>query len=344
MDKVVEEKPCLLEPLLENAKVSSITSRHISLKQVDVENHPAYLEFLSKFTTGNSAESFQGHTHWQSALQMHPSDAINSLITGGFLEKSNLATALTCRCGATQLKSLAKEIGVSSSGRKDQIAERLAKANSDVVKNLAVGFEVFSCTEKGLAAVRGFQERAKNAKSQAETLAVEALRSKQFKEACRVIASYEAAQVSPRGLGIDWKDYDDRHDVGILRIIFETKPERFASISDIQLQEVRVAAGMLQLWGVNDASRWLVHSKADEFGMEPDDAAMLLLNYGLNMKRLAEFQLLGIKKVQILGGCDECPACQEIKQKFFPLVDVPEVPLANCTCETGCTCTITAVP
>src|SRR5436853_1829088 len=123
-------------PIQEKVSDVSVPVRQSDSGNVEVANQTAYLELLSKFTMGNSIESFQGQSHWQNVLRTHPLTVIRSLVRDGFLERANLITALTCKFGAPQLRTLAQEKGVSSSGRKDQIAERLVKTNADAVAKL----------------------------------------------------------------------------------------------------------------------------------------------------------------------------------------------------------------
>ena len=97
------------KPLQEKVSDVSVPVRQAESRNVEVANQPAYLDLLSKFTIGNSIESFQGQSHWQSVLRTHPSNAIRSLVRDGFLEKADLITALTCKFGAPQLKTLPRK-------------------------------------------------------------------------------------------------------------------------------------------------------------------------------------------------------------------------------------------
>jgi len=226
---------------------------------------------------------------------------------------------------------------VSSSGRKDQIAERLVKTNADAVAKLLTGFEAFSCTEKGLAIVRDFEARSRNAKKQAETAAIEALKSNRLKDACRVVAAFEATQVSPRGIGIDWSNYDDSYDLAVLTYVYSLTPKRLERLSDERLLELRVAAAMTHLWGEKSPVSWLSELDLEEVGLCSDDAALLLLARAQFHQKLVSMKGCGIKKVIIIGNPLDavCAECKKQNRQIYQINEVPELPLDSCTCEYG---------
>jgi hypothetical protein len=53
---------------------------------------------------------------------------------------------------------------------------------------------------------------------------LDVLARNEFSKAVRIVAQYEAFQVFPRGLGIDWNNYDVQSGVESLKTIFEKTP------------------------------------------------------------------------------------------------------------------------
>ncbi len=69
---------------------------------------------------------------------------------------------------------------------------------------------------------------------------IDLLLTRKFKEACLTMATYESKQIIPRGMGIDWKNYDSTRDEKILDLIFND----LTSNADI-----KIVASVIHLFG-----------------------------------------------------------------------------------------------
>ena len=75
---------------------------------------------------------------------------------------------------------------------------------------------------------------------------------RQFRQASQAVATYEAQQVFPRGLGMDWANHDPTHDAMILDAIFTRTPQLIAPLHGASLDALRIAAGMQALFARPD--------------------------------------------------------------------------------------------
>lgn len=89
-------------------------------------------------------------------------------------------------------------------------------------------------------------------KAEVSARCVEYLQSNKFEDASRLVASYEALQPVARGMGIDWSNHSPKADVNMLGEIFASLPKKHPHLGEISLKNIRVCAGMMHLWGVNN--------------------------------------------------------------------------------------------
>jgi hypothetical protein len=188
----------------------------------------------------------------------------------------------------------------------------------------------------------------KEEKENFERKTYELLEQGEIEEAIRIMVKYEAAQDKPRGLGIDWKNYESTSSfarkVETLKDVFNTTPAILKNIDENQLERIRLAAGMMQLWGARSARRWKPEG-IDKTTLDAWDVASRMLEFhAIHLRRMEDFRDAGIRNVQVMGIADnrQCPECKDIDGKLFKLEDAPELPYAKCTCEDGCRCILVA--
>lgn len=169
----------------------------------------------------------------------------------------------------------------------------------------------------------------------AETASESALKQGRYEDACTIVADFEASQIFPRGVGIDWGRYDAARDIEILKEIASYSPRRHRSISESVLTSLRISAGMMNLWGENNPLKWLT-AVEQEFARE----AHMMLSAAITRVNLRQWKRLGFQRVRLLssGRDDICAVCKEVDGKIYPIDSVPELPHARCSCEYGCGC------
>jgi hypothetical protein len=150
--------------------------------------------------------------------------------------------------------------------------------------------------------------------------------------------------VFPRGIGIDWQHHNPNPDIAMLNAIAQGKPRILKSLSESQLNTLRLAAGMMYLWGTNHAKEWFPPDFETDLALDRDAAARMVLFHAIHCVEVANYKDSGAaKQVEILAASDSCEPCKKIAGKRFKLNDVIELPYEHCTHEIGCRCTLIAV-
>jgi len=185
----------------------------------------------------------------------------------------------------------------------------------------------------------GFEEK----RPKVEKQVIEYLIKRKFKEASLAVASYEAGQASPRGIGIDWKHYNPKHQTELLNSIFNDKPKILSKLEDSKLEPLRLGAAMMELWGTNMATQWIPASFETSLPFDNDTAARMLLFYAIHQRTLEGYRGAGLKYVELFPAPDSCEACKKLVGKQYILTEAPELPYEYCTHKLGCRCVLLPV-
>ena len=311
-----------------------------SLFRPDWRKSKAHLLLLSQFLRAKTVDDFRSSLAWKAALREAPEKAIARFVKEGMLVKGDLAASIDYRYTVSELKRMLTDRSLPISGRKAELINRLLQADPTGARQAVAGLEVLVCSQQGREIAEEFLEKERAYRAGVEAQVLEHLRRARFKDAAVLVASYEAQQVFPRGIGVDWKHYDPSHDLAVLSTIFAGRPKILASLSDAQLDPLRIAAGMMHLWGANECKRWLPPNfKVYRFA-DNATAARMLLFYAWHTVNLAQYRNWGVTEVEVLGADNSCDACKRISGKRFKIEQVPELPYEHCTHELGCRCRV----
>jgi hypothetical protein len=304
----------------------------------------AHLLFLSKFLHPKTPDDFAESDAWKKVLGESPKQASKRFLDEGMLAQADLSSQLDYKCKVTELKDMLKKRGVTVSGRKGDLIQRLIQADPDGMKQVVAGLTILICSERSQEITEQYIANEKAKRNKIEQQVIDCLRQRKFKEASVTVASYEAEQVFPRGMGIDWKHYDPKRDITMLNIIFGSKPKILARLNDGQLDTLRFAAGMIYLWGTNQGQEWLPPDFQTGLVMDNDAATRMFFFHASHRVNIDNYKQSGvIKQVEILATQDSCDACKKISGKRFKLNDVIELPYEHCTHEMGCRCTVSPI-
>ena len=146
---------------------------------------------------------------------------------------------------------------MSVSGKKEELILRLIDADPGGMKKVIVGLNVFECTKKGIELADEYLISEKEKLVNVELQILEHIKNRDFKKASLTLASYESEQVFPRGMGVGWKNHNPDREIRLLTDIFGFKPKILSKLEDDKLENLRVGAAMMALWGKNDAKKWL---------------------------------------------------------------------------------------
>ncbi len=305
----------------------------------DWRNSPAHLLLLSKFRNGDSPERYNDADCWEAALTEPPIQVIERFVKEAVLELADLQRLIEYKFNSSRLKSMVKERGLKTSGSKEELARRLVESDVQAMRDATKDLVLYRCTAEGLHLSEHYlnEERAKREAAEQGVLALLAMQ--QFSEAVRVVAQYEAAQVFPRGLGIDWKEYKVESDAESLRAIYGKAPGILMGMGD-QLRDLRPAAAMMLLWGESTARQWLRDGFETGIRLDAETAARMLVSRGIHVRKLQQGRSAGVKRVEVLVTTGyACFECQAINGKKYRLESAPELPYPKCTSGLGCRCT-----
>jgi hypothetical protein len=277
-----------------------------SLFGSDWKKSPAHLLFLSKFRTPRSPDYCADSETWQSVLEQSPRRAINRYVNDGMLEEPPLADRIAHKYKVTDLKQMLRDRSLRVSGRKAELIDRLLRADRNSMERAVRGLELLRLTEDGETVVQGYLADQRDRRERAEHRALVALRNEDFKTASNVVAAFEAKQVFSRGIGMDWKHHDPRRDVSLLKTISYRTPRILAALDDKQIDQLRIAAAMMYLWGTNRAKAWLPEDLETDLHMDDDSAARMLVFHAHHRQDVKQYKELGVKTVGVRAAHDAC--------------------------------------
>lgn len=314
-----------------------------SLLGPDWRKSNAHLLLLTKFLRPQTAESFSESDSWKVVLRESPKQALKRFIDEGILMQADLNAQMDYKFKATELKELLKQRGLPVSGRKEDFINRLVQADPEGMKRAVAGPQILLCSERGQQIAESYLATEKTKRLEMEEQVLEYLKRRKFKEASVAVASYEATQVFPRGIGVDWKNHNPNRNVELLRLIFDGRPRILSRLSNDQLAALRPAAGMISLLGVSQGSQWLPADFETGLAMDNDAAVRMLSFHAMHQVDMASYRQGGVKQVEIRAAEDSCEACKKISGRKFKLNEAPELPHEHCTHKMGCRCMALAV-
>ncbi|MCU7866030.1 MAG: hypothetical protein KZQ92_18875 [Candidatus Thiodiazotropha sp. (ex Lucinoma borealis)] len=310
------------------------------LRKKDWKSSSSHLLFLSKFMQGVSPEHYVHAKHWESVLNESPQKAIQGFVKDGMLEPAELPELVYCQFKISELKNMLKERQLQVSGRKADLIDRLIEHDASGMEEATKGISVLKCSEEGKILAIDYLNQMKEKREKAENEVLNLLENRSFKKSVKVVAEYEASQVFPRGLGIEWSSYSGESDIEILNTIFRRMPGILKSVDEGRLENLHIAAAMMHLWGTNRASQWLPDDFETGIYMERDAAARMLVFYALHLRNMKYYKKGGVKTVEIsiVDDSNTCPTCKKTSNKKYRIDKVPELPNPDCTCKIGCRC------
>ena len=310
----------------------------------------AHLLLLSMFLHAKAADDFAKADPradgWNSVLRETPQTAIKRFVDEGLLVTPGLSEHLAYKYKVSELQAMLKQRALPVSGRKDDLISRLIEADPGGMKKAVAGLTVLQCSDRGQEIANQYLAAKKAEQEAAEREVLAMLQKGKYREASLAVSSYEARQVFPRGwaFGTDWRKHDPTRDVATLKQIFSSKPKPLAQLDQSKLGALRIAAGMMALWGTSEAGAWLPSHFETGLTIDNDAAAQTLLFGSSHQSQLEQWRQSGVVAgVRVLTAKDSCNECRKLEGKKYRLSEAPELPNAKCTSPKGCRCTLTAI-
>lgn len=302
----------------------------------------AHLLLLSKFLVGQQLQHMRGD-YWAGPLGEPAEIAIHRFIENGSLVPAPLEAKLESRFKASDLKPLLKERGLKVSGRKPELIERLVAADQAGMSAMVADMEVYECSPEARSVAEQYKLDQAHRRAAVEDKVLTHLRAREFEAASRTVAEFEAGQVFQRGLGMDWSRHDCSRDVRQIEVMFEIRPRILDGLPAADWGPLRVAAGMMALWGTNRAKHWLPEGFVGVEKFDADTAARMILFAANHQMRLEEYRALSgsglkVKEYQVSATADSCPVCKAMAGKRYSLDRLPVLPHPDCAHPYGCRC------
>lgn len=299
----------------------------------------AELTLLARFSRARVAED-ESAERWDAPLGAPVGKTIRRLIDRGLLAPASLKARLAATLKVPELKVLLRERELPVSGTKPVLIERLVEADPAAAEAAVAGRSLVGCTDEGAKLVAAFRERKNAEHEQASQASLEMIQRGDFAGASRTVAAYEARQVFPRGLGIDWQSHDAAEDVRFLTSLQHATPAILSNLSELDMSALRVATAMMHLWGMDSAKHWLPEGFVGSPRFGHDTAARMLLFHQRHQREIRNLRRIGIKHGRFLGCPNSCDFCRGWTEKKLRLDEIPELPHAGCTHELGCRCVL----
>ena len=311
----------------------------IKNESVDWRTSNAHLLLLSRFLYAQKARDAYS-LQWDSVLGEPSKDAIDRFISEGLLVPSSLSAKLTYTFKAAEIKALLKEYKLPVSGRKEQGIERLVTVVPEEMTVKVAHLDIMECSSEARVIADRFVSERNAEKKSAHANSLEQLRLGDFLSASLTVAQFEAKQVFPRGLGIDWTNPNMERDVQLLNAIFNSRPKILTGLVESEWNPLRVSSAMMHLWGTNRASEWLPPDFVGISKLDNDTVARMVLFHAQHRTNIESWRRdkMEIKMVELLGSDDSCPACKKLAGKRFSIDKIPELPYEKCTHPMGCRC------
>ncbi len=300
------------------------------------------LLFLSKFLYPQPQDALSRDTRWTEALGELPDHVFRRLMAQGLIGRAEPAVILEWRLNTQQLRALLKERSLPASGRKELMIRRLVEADPNGMITAVQNYDLYTCTAQGRELASEFLAADAETRRVVQLEVLEHLRGRRFREAAQSVARFEASQVLPRGIGIDWASHDPSDDARLLETIFTGHPRILSGIRDDAIEPLRVSAALMHLWGLNRAPDWAPGCTDLGLRFNFDTAARMFLFYASHRLSLARFREADIAQLELLGGSiDSCQPCRRLR-KHWRTAEAIELPYEKCTSEMGCRCIMIA--
>lgn len=315
-----------------------------SIFGLDWKKSRAHLLLLSEFCEPRSIDSFPQPTDWEAALKETLKKALSRFVDEGLLEQVGLSKLLDYKYNVSELKPMLKERNLPMSGRKAELIERLIASDPDGMQQVVYGLTLLQHTGQGRLISEEYLAQEKEKRARVEEQTLNALKERKFEEAFKLVSAFSAQQrvVTSEcdSIFLDGKRDNHSSGIAILKWIFLARPKMLATLNDSQLESLRLAAGMMHLWGESRAGTWLPGNLETNLNIDNDTAAMMIMFFAHHQHDIAQYQAAGVKKVRILAAYNSCESCQKLAKKEYKIDEIPDLPYEKCTSEIGCRCTI----
>lgn len=280
---------------------------------------------------------------WTAALQEPIEKALEELIRQGHLlpceDLSPLAPILELKLSVVEIQERLRAKHLKLSGRKSELAPRLAANDADGAISLIKELRLYVCSDSGHELAQTYAVRKQSA-SNAAFLAFE---NAEYTEATKIAERFDLELGFPKVPG-----FDVIHPPEWFRFLSEAKPSILKPLPVQLIEELRkeVALAALGL-GQTRSKKWSAQ-ESTYLHLERKFAENMLCFATHHSFEISHALQLGVKRFKVCGGGNvnskpdavenSCAFCRSLNGTICDIDDVPELPHPNCTHLYGCRC------
>jgi len=291
-----------------------------------------YWFFLSYFWNPQEIDRDKFISGWSESLGRSYKKVIDEFLSRGLIKRAGVKEKLAVLLRGDDLRSLLREKGLKTSGKKDDLLVRYIEACPEEAEKKASAMtgDLLVCTPEGARKVADIGRRADREDS-AQLEMRHLLSRKKVEQAAEVVRVYKGYERNPLQENVVGKD-----EVEMVLAIKEmpgVAPEDFA--------DARLNAAIEMLWyGKITSSEYShnpVYHAVGRFAanaVEKERSRRVLKGYSED-----EF----ITRVEIMCLDDSCRVCKAVAKRTYPLNKAPLIPIDGCTHESGCRCCYTPI-
>lgn len=307
-----------------------------SLDNLEWKKSPAHFNLLLAFEKPRDIKQVLDWDWPRQTLGEKTEVAIERFLQERMLVPASIKEALNRLFQVAQLKKLLSERGLSTSGSKSELIERLITLDGQGMTKI-VGNSVVKCSEAALSLIVQRNQKIEEETNLAKRLTFEAFKANNPKEACKI---YEAFRRHTTESTYKISIYD----VEELQFIITGHPKILSGLSPQNLKALQLAACMKTLWKAELPENWLPETFTSPFKNDQIPINYLIRNaeFQRHLSNSGQFS----KQVKInfhSGDIDSCNLCLALNGKVFDINAFPELPIPGCTSETGCMCNLDSI-
>jgi len=286
---------------------------------------------LGSFSRARSGTGHWGD-EWTAALGENAKEALRRFVDTGLLAPCPVQEALSFAFSSAQLQQMLRERGLKVSGRKDELSERLYRADSAAMEEAVAKMNLLKCSESGQQLASEFLVR----RDEMQRTALAALRERNPGLACQVVCEFQDALGFP-----EVPMFRTRPDLADVSNVFSVSPRILAGVNTEALEHLRVAGGMAFLGLRGHRLPESLETGIRLAGPAAVNMIIAAVQIGRNVESWRRLGL--VRTVKILCSADgPCAACAGLRSRIWPINELPEIPYEHCTSPQGCRCVVCA--
>lgn len=316
----------------------------------------AQIEFLKKFHQGFMTDKeinwYHGNRGWESVLGSPVSEVIDLFKRECLISRldpdSDLFRIASIALQVPQIKELLRGMNAKVSGTKDVLLKRCIELSRQSVRSIIPEESYWVATPRGGEVVDIYLQIKREALINCEDDVLISLANRDYSAAAKRRANYNSTLVFPPGMGCSWSDWDTKRDVEILDYIYSKKPMALALYHPNEINDARLLAALMHLFGGKVSSRLYGLASASpndgtagiksQERKQNERIARLLLFYAIGQVNLSQWKSDGHGFVRVSPCDSSCDSCKELAKRSYPLSNAPQLPNSLCSSPSGCRC------